>query len=85
MTAKVLQFPDHNVSDIPRMLRAMADDIESGDIPNCLNLAWAIDGGGGNISVGLMGAAAEAGPVAYLLLGLARRKIEDGCIVGSES
>lgn len=85
MSAQLLEFPDANVHDIPRMLRKLADDIENGKFENAHNVVWVLDKGCGQVEIGLMGAAAEAGPVAYLLLGLGSRKIEDGCIIFDES
>lgn len=79
---KVVAFPDISVGDVPRMVRAIADSIEEGKYGDAHNLAWVIDCGNGRIEIGLCGASPEAGATAYLLLGLAKRKIEDECIGG---
>lgn len=80
VSAKLLEFPSSNVGDIPRMLRSLADDIESGKIEGAQNIAWALGKEGGAVEVGLMGASPEAGATAYLLLGLAKARIEKGCL-----
>ena len=77
---KLVEFPDLSVSDVPRMLRAIADKIENGEYGEAHNLVWAIDCGNSRIEVGLCGKSPEAGATAYLLLGLAMKKIEDGAV-----
>ena len=77
MLAKVVNFPDHSVSDIPKMLRRIAEQIESGEFNDAHNLAWVIDCGNSQIEVGLCGAAAESGVTAYYLFGQAMRKLEN--------
>lgn len=72
---QIVNLPAADVRDIPKMLRELADRIESGEYKGAHNLVWALDTGNANIEVGLMGQAAETGAVAYLLLGLAQHKI----------
>ena len=72
----VINFPDRDVEDIPRMLRVIADEIESKQFGDAHNLAWVIDCGDGRLEIGLMGAAPEAGVTAYYLYGKAMRKLE---------
>lgn len=73
---KLLAFPERDVQDIPRGLRALADRIEKGECGASHVLAWVVDCGDGRIDVGCLGAAAEPGAVAYYLYGLAMRKLE---------
>ena len=77
MSAKLIQFPDSNRHNIPQELRNLADSIEAGKYGDAHTLAWVIDCGDARIEVGLLGAAAEAAPTAYFLLGLAQRRLED--------
>ena len=77
MSAKLIAFPDSNLHDIPRELRNLADSIEAGRYGDAHTLVWAVDCGDSRIEVGLLGAAAEAAPTAYFLLGLAQRRLED--------
>ena len=72
----IVSFPDRNVSDIPRMLRAVADGIEGGIYGEVHNVVWVMDKGDGHIELGLCGQAAEAGPVAHFLLALGMKKLE---------
>lgn len=72
----VVKFPDKDVGDVPRALRAVADRIESGEFGGAHNLAWVIDCGHGRIEVGLLGHAGIAGAEAHLLFALAQRKLE---------
>lgn len=75
MTLKVIKFPDKNISDIPRALRALADGIENGEYsPH--NLAWVMDCGDAIVDLGLMGEAPEPGATAHLLFAVAQRKLE---------
>lgn len=73
---KVLKMPERNVQDIPRALRTLAEEVEQGKLGDCHNIAWVVDVGGGRVEVGLLGAAAEAGPTAHLLLAKGLRALE---------
>lgn len=78
MSLKLIEFPSRpGAQDLPDALRALADDIEAGTFGDAHNLAWAIDCGDGRVEIGLMGPAPQPGATAYLLFGLAKRKIED--------
>lgn len=80
MLAEVVKLDTGNLLDVPAGLRELADNIERGAFDDAHNLAWVIDGGNGRIHVGLLGAAAEYGPTAYLLHGLAMHKIAAGSL-----
>lgn len=73
---KVIQLPERNIQDIPRALRTLADEVEQGKLGDCHNIAWVVDAGGGQIEVGLLGKAAEAGITAHYLFALGMRKLE---------
>ena len=77
MTLKVIDFPLTNISDVPNALRHLADNIEAGEYGDAHNLAWVIDQGNGQISIGLLGQCAQPGTNAYFLFGLGMRKIEE--------
>ena len=78
MSVKVIEFPKQIAAqDVPSSLRSLADAIERGDYGDAHNVAWAIDCGHNRIEIGLAGQAPEPGPTAYLLFGLAKRKIEN--------
>jgi hypothetical protein len=76
MTLKIVDFPAQNISDIPNALRTLADNIEAGDFGDAHNIAWVIDKGEGQISIGLLGQCSEPGTNAYFLFGLGMRHIE---------
>lgn len=76
MTAALVKFPDIDISDIPKMLRSLADDIEAGRYDDAHNLAWALDCGDGRVAIGLLGRAASAGAEAHLLFAIAQRRLE---------
>ncbi len=78
MPAELLKLPDRNIQDIPRALRTLADQVEQGKLGDCHNIAWVVDVGDGRVECGLLGAAAEAGPTAYLLFGKGMRALENG-------
>ena len=79
MRMQIVKLPDRNLRDIPRGLRALADQIERGEMSgDCHNIAWVSDNGNGNVECGLVGLAAECGPTAYLLFGKAMRALENG-------
>lgn len=78
-TLNVVPFPEHYAAlDIPESLRVLADQIESGEHGAALTLLWVIDAGDGQIDLGLMGKAGEAGITAHFLAAVAQRKIEQG-------
>lgn len=72
----IVEFPKNNLADIPQSLRHLAESIEKGERGACHKLAWVIDEGNGVISVGLLGHSLEPGAVAYYMLGLAQRNLE---------
>lgn len=78
MAAELLKLPERNIQDIPRTLRTLAEEIEQGKLGDCHNIAWVVDCGAGHVECGLLGAAAEAGPTAYLLFGKGMRALEGG-------
>jgi len=73
---KIIEFPGANINDIPRGLRALADQIEAGKQGTVHTLVWIIDQGNGKTEVGVLGLAASPDAVAYYLLGLGQRKLE---------
>ena len=73
---KLVRLPECNIQDIPRGLRAIADEIEDGKYGDAHNLAWVIDCGDDRFEIGMLGAAPEPGITAYYLYGLAMRKLE---------
>lgn len=76
-TLNVVPFPEHfAVLDVPESLRVLAEEIEAGEHGACHTLLWVIDAGNGQINMGLMGKAAEAGITAHFLAAVAQRKIE---------
>lgn len=77
MTLKVIDFPSPTIKDIPSCLRILADNIEAGEFGDAHNMAWVIDQGDGEISVGLLGQSSEPGTNAYFLFGLGMRHIEN--------
>lgn len=78
MGAQLLTLPDRNIQDIPRALRALAEQVEKGQLGDCHNIAWVVDVGDGHVECGLLGAAPEAGPVAHLLFAKGMRALENG-------
>jgi hypothetical protein len=77
----VIELPSRDLSDVPRTLRELAERIESGDLAGKVhNVAWAADAGGGDIRVGLCGAAPEPGATAHFLLALGMRRLEAGVL-----
>lgn len=78
----IVEFPGHDLSDIPARLRSIADAIESGAHGTVHNLAYIMDCGDANFAVGLLGAAPEPGATGYLLFGIAKRQLEDGALAG---
>jgi len=78
MSLKLIEFPSlPGAQDVAASLRVLADAIERGAYGDAHNLAWVIDCGDGRIEVGMAGQAPEPGATAYLLFGLAKRRIEN--------
>lgn len=75
---KLIEFPAHNLADLPGALRRLADQVEAGDYGDGHNLAWVVDCGNGRIELGLMGAAPEPSLTAHFLLALGMRRLEKG-------
>lgn len=78
MISEVIPLGGGDIRDISAGLRALADGVDGGKYGGCHNLVWIIDEGGGELSVGMLGAAPEFGPTAHLLLGMAMAKIVSG-------
>ena len=76
LNVNVVEFPQRDVKDIPRMLREIANGIEAGEYGDAHNLAWVIDCGDSRIEIGLLGTAPEPGITCYYLFGKAMRKLE---------
>ena len=74
---KLVQLPKRDLCNLPLSLRNLADSIESGSFGDAHNLFWVIDCGDGRIEIGLLGQCADYSATAYLLNGLARKKIEE--------
>jgi hypothetical protein len=72
----ITNFPEKSIADVPRMLRALAEEIEEGKFGDAHNLAYSIDCGDHRVEVGLCGTSPEGGVTAYYLFGLAMRKLE---------
>lgn len=78
MSLKLVDFPPRDAAlSVPAALRKLADQIEAGELGDAHNLAWVIDCGDSRVEIGLTGPAPEPGPTAYLLFGLAKRRIEN--------
>lgn len=77
---KVVSLPERDIADVPRGLRALADQIEAGEYGDGHALAWVIDCGGSRIELGLLGGTPEPGAVGHLLFGLAARRLEDSAL-----
>jgi hypothetical protein len=80
MTLQVVSLPDRDATDVPKMLRHLAAQIERGDYDDAHNLAWVIDCGNGRVELGLMGRAASTGPEAHLLFAVAMHRIQQGAL-----
>ena len=75
----VVPFPEHCAAlDIPESLRVLADQIEAGEHGAAHTLLWVIDAGDGQINLGLMGKAGEAGITAHFLAAVAQKRILSG-------
>lgn len=74
----LVEFPGSKVDDVPEALRRLADEVESGALGEVRRLAWVIEAAGGEIGLGLIGRCAEPAPMTYMMLGLAKRRIEIG-------
>ena len=70
---KVVEFPVFHAQDIPAQLRALADEIESGDAGPVAQLAYVLDCGKDNIQIGLMGQSDSSGAETYLLFGVGQK------------
>lgn len=75
MTAKLYAIPSPSVDDVPRMLRAIADEIESGvygsGVDCCVVALPNMDG-----EIEVFGLGAADGSLAHLILARAQRKLE---------
>lgn len=79
MALQLIQFPEHFAAlDIPAALRILADNIEAGEHGEAHTLLWIIDAGDGQINLGLMGKAGEAGLTAHFLASAAQKRILNG-------
>lgn len=79
MALQLIQFPEHFAAlDIPAALRILADNIEAGEHGEAHTLLWIIDAGDGQIDLGLMGKAGEAGLTAHFLAAAAQKRILSG-------
>lgn len=78
MTLNVVQFPEQPAAqNIPNALREIAQSIEDGDYDDAHNLAWVMDCGDGRVEIGLLGPSPSPATMAYFLLGLGKRRLED--------
>jgi len=77
MSAILLSLPERDVTDVPAMLRNLADKVEAGEFGDAHNVAWVIDCGNARIEVGLLGQCGELAPTLHYLLALGIRKVED--------
>lgn len=75
MTAKLYAIPTPSVDDVPRMLRAIADEIEAGEygegVDCCVVALPTLDN-----DLEVFGLGAADGPLAHLILARAQRKLE---------
>jgi len=79
LSLNIVNFPDMPAAmDVPAALRKLADQIEAGEFGGAHNLAWVIDEGDSELSIGLMGKAAAPGAEAHLLFALAQQTIING-------
>lgn len=78
MSATLVKFPGSKLDDIPEALRRLADEIEAGAFGEVHRLVWVAEVAGGEIGLGLIGPCSEPAPVTYMILGLAKRRIETG-------
>ena len=76
MTAELVAFPERDLKDLPRALRALAESVEKGEYDEAHNLAWVMDCGSARIEVGFLGQSPYPGSDAHLLLALGQRKLE---------
>lgn len=77
MVAKLITFPNHNIGDVTRGLRTLADAIDAGEFGAAHSCAYVIDCGDADIAVGHLGHCPEPAPSAHFLLALGMRKLED--------
>lgn len=72
---RVVKLPSGNCRDVAKQLRALAKEIESGELKGTTNVAWVADFKG-VVEIGMCGQSASPGAEAHLLFGCAMRKIE---------
>lgn len=72
----LLKFPDRDLTDVPRALKALADAIERGEYGDAHNVAWVVDCGDSRVECGFAGADPLPGATAHLLFAIAQRKLE---------
>mgnify|MGYP007026565003 CR=1 FL=1 len=51
MSQSLVQFPRHNLLDVPQSLRRLADQIENGDVPNSIHSIVVCESDDGEICV----------------------------------
>lgn len=76
MSMNIVELPVHNIGDLARGLRALADGIDAGEYGDAHNVAWVVDCGGGRIEIGMMGQSGSSGADAHFLFALGQRKLE---------
>lgn len=76
MSLNVVKLPSSDLGDIPRGLRAIADQIESGEFGDARNMAFVLDCGDSTVTIGLLGLTPEPVATGHLLFALAQRKLE---------
>ena len=72
---KVVELPVADVRDIERGLNQLIADIGAGKYGAAHNVVWIVDCGNGRVEFGMLGGAAEPGPVAHLLMSLAQHRL----------
>lgn len=75
---KLLKFEQPECNDVVTGLRNLANGIEAGSFGDAHNLAWVVDCGNGDVEIGLLGEAKEAGAELFLLLAMGTHKIISG-------
>lgn len=69
MSLNVVELPERDLADIPRGLRALADQIEKGEFGGpAFQCAWVIDFGDYQIECGLLGKSPSSRAEGYYLL-----------------
>lgn len=74
--ATIHALPCSNNADIPELLRALADDVESGMYGDAHGISWVCDCGDGVIEVGYLGQSPQPAMNAHYLLAMGMRKLE---------